>query len=548
MDSPTPTLVDAQQRISELEAEVLALRQANQQLDSEFGLKERLDLAIQSGNFGLWEWHVPTGDVLWDETMCKIYGIRDEQKPVTFELWREHLHEEDRERAVSEIQSSVRNHRPFTSRFRIYRSLDPGDVRYIRVNAHCHYDNHGAPSRMVGFNWDMTDKAETERRNAELQEQLQQAQKLEAMGTLAGGVAHDFNNMLGAIIGYTELMMRTTEGSKPEMASMLDKVLTASLRARELISQILVFSRQEEVCEKMMNLEEVVKEAIDFLRHSLPSSIHIKEELKDVGCIHGNPTQINQIVLNLVTNASQALPDLKGKVEISLEKENILYPVESIGLVPGEYAVIKVCDSGVGMPPDVQARVFDPFFTTKEVGKGTGLGLSVVHGIVTQHAGGINLESELGQGSCFTIYWPLADREAVASKNKEEESRLVGMNEHIVILDDEVALLSMHQLFLESSGYRVTAFTSSPDARNYLLEHRSDVDLIITDQVMPDLTGSEIIEELRGLGDRTPVILTTGFGFKMDPAQVISLGWVRILKKPCSLNELSSAIENGLHS
>lgn len=538
----------AQKRIEELEQEVEALKSANSDIEFYKSLSERLELALQSANIGVWEWNVETKEVVWDDSMYALYGFAEHEKPATFEKWLSRLPEVDRDRAMAETESAINHHRQFNSRFRIYSDASHQKMRHIRVIARCHYDEEGKPLKMVGINWDITESAESERRNAELQEQLQQSQKLEAVGTLAGGIAHDFNNMLGAIIGYIDLAKRTLKGEPSNVMQMLDKSLSASFRARELVSQMLVYSRQGESPQVVMNVRETVAETVDFLRASLPTTINLEHDLKDVGYIEANPTQMNQIIMNLATNASQALPDGKGHISIRLEHFAFEQNDESLGLLQGEFAMISVEDDGLGIPQEVQERIFEPFYTTKGVSEGTGLGLSVVQGIVKSHHGSIQVESEPGHGSKFTIFWPLVDAPEAPEETAGNQEVAAGSGQHILVIDDEQALLSMTELLLTTSGYEVTCFNSSIMAQEYLEENLDKIDLVITDQIMPDITGSELLEYIRSRGDSTPVIITTGYGFKMDPEKVSSLGHVRILKKPCSLNDILNAIGDGINN
>lgn len=537
----------ARHRIAELEHQAALLQDVHRDLESMESLRERLELALKSANLCVWEWMISTNQLTWDDCMYALYEVERDGEELTLENWKAMLHDDDRGRVWAECQAAIHGHRQFNGRFRIRTGPEGEITKYIRVHARCQYDHQGDPIKMVGINWDVTESVLADQRNALLQEQLQQAQKLEAVGTLAGGIAHDFNNMLGAIIGYTELAMRKIKDDQSQVSDMLNKSLAASHRARELVSQMLVFSRRGGGRESLINLSKTVSEALDFLRASLPSTITLEMNLSDVGLVEANPTQINQIIINLATNASQALPLQKGKICIRLGRftmsENSAKPV----LEPGEYLTIEIEDNGHGMPPEVLSRIFEPFFTTKEVGVGTGLGLSVVHGIVTSHQGAIEVESAPDRGAKFTIYWPAANSEPEVIDQPAKVEVRRGEGQHIVVVDDEQALVSMTKMLLEGSGFQVTAFHDSLIAQNYLAEHMDSVDLLITDQIMPNVMGSELLEFIRGKGAIIPVIITTGFGYKMDPAKVRALGRVEILRKPCSLNDILTAIDHGLN-
>jgi PAS domain S-box-containing protein len=328
-----------------------------------------------------------------------------------------------------------------------------------------------------------------------LEEQLQRSQKMEAIGTLAGGIAHDFNNILSAVLGYTEISMQ-----EAQPGSMLQKnlreVFKAGDRAKELVQQILTFSRQTEHELKPIQVKVIIKEALKLLRASLPATIKIHQEIKSDALVMGDATQIHQVLMNLCTNASHAMQDEGGTLEIRLE--NIAldsgFTARHPGLKPGNYLNLTVSDTGHGIIPDALERIFDPFFTTKEKGEGTGMGLAVVHGIVTSYDGAIYADSEPGKGSTFKVFLPVIENRTEPEK-RFEKTILLG-TERILFIDDEQPLVTIGKQLIESLGYTVTTRTSSTEALEFFKAQPGNFDLVITDLTMPNLTGDQLAKQL----------------------------------------------------
>jgi len=322
-----------------------------------------------------------------------------------------------------------------------------------------------------------------------LEAQLRQAQKMEAIGTLAGGIAHDFNNILSAVIGYTQIALDDVPKGTL-LQSNLKEVLKAGRRARDVVKQILAFSRQAEQERKPLEISPIVKEALKLLRASLPATIEIRQNIgTDLGTVLADATQIHQVLMNLCTNAAHAMGERGGILEVNLANVELgsdftsRYP----DIDPGPYLRLTVSDTGHGMHPSIMERIFDPFFTTKELGEGTGMGLAVVHGIVKGYGGTITVFSEPGEGSTFHIYLPLIDREV------EPEARIgepipTG-NEHILFIDDERAIVDVGKQILERLGYDVVTITSSTAALELFRTQSDKFDLVITDMTMPNMTG-----------------------------------------------------------
>jgi CheY-like chemotaxis protein len=368
---------------------------------------------------------------------------------------------------------------------------------------------------------------------------------LEALGTLSGGIAHDFNNIHAAIIGFTELLQgNVTEGSRDERH--LKRILEASLRGRDLVRQLLTFSRKAEQEKKPVLLSGIVEETVGFVRATTPATINIRVNgMRESGFVLGDPTQIQQVLMNLCTNATHAMQEMGGVLDIELSDFRVS---SSNGnppdIEPGLYMKLTVRDTGIGISPDIIDRIFDPFFTTKGLGAGTGLGLSVVLGIVKQSNGYITVESEAGRGSTFTVYFPKIAEE-VASAESGDESIPTG-DERILFIDDEEALVEMGEDVLAELGYDVTSQTSSKEALSLLKENPTRFDLIITDQTMPGMTGVELAKEILVIRPDMPIIMCTGFSYVVDADKAKVAGIKAFAMKPLTKREIARTIRKVL--
>jgi PAS domain S-box-containing protein len=384
----------------------------------------------------------------------------------------------------------------------------------------------------------------TERKN--LEAQLLQVRKMEAIGTLAGGIAHDFNNILAAILGYTELALLDVPQDSPVWRS-LQEVLTAGIRARDLVQQILAFSRQSTPQRQPVFLHLLVKEVLRLLRASLPSTIDIRQQLDaQAGTVLADPTQMHQVLMNLGANAEYAMRPAGGVLEVRLEAVQVDATLTTLhpSLQPGPYVRLVVRDTGHGMTPEVVARIFDPFFTTKGIGEGSGMGLAVVHGIVMNHNGVITVSSTPGQGTTFAIYLPRTDDLAQAVTPRDEATP--GGHERILLIEDEPALARLGQGLLRSLGYDVVVSSHSPEVLEIFRSAPQHFDLVITDQTMPHMTGESLVQELRRLRANIPIILCTGFSHVLSAEKAQALGVQALLIKPLTTRDLALAIRQAL--
>jgi PAS domain S-box-containing protein len=379
----------------------------------------------------------------------------------------------------------------------------------------------------------------------ELEVQLRQVQKMEAIGTLAGGIAHDFNNILFTIVGFTDLSLH--ELSDGETRWNLTQVLNACDRAKNLVNQILAFSRQEAPERRPVDIVPVAKDALKFLRSTIPSTVELKQRTTGGSLtVLSDPTTIHQVLINLGTNAAHAMRTTGGVMEVCLESVEIPRDRGSVpaDLKPGPYVRMTVRDTGMGIDPAIMNRIFDPFFTTKAQGEGTGLGLSVVYGIVKSHGGSIAIESEVGRGSTFHVYLPRTPELERGDDRKKAPAS--GGSEHILFVDDEVVLVDMGERMLRALGYRVTAAANGPEALAIFRENPGDFALVITDMTMPGMTGVELSLEILKIKPGFPIILCTGFSELISEGEAKALGIRRFLMKPVFLDTLAGEIRTVL--
>lgn len=379
-----------------------------------------------------------------------------------------------------------------------------------------------------------------------LEEQFYQAQKMEALGTLAGGIAHDFNNILSAIMGYTELSLNVAQEEGP-LRRRLNEIYKASYRAKDLVHQILSFSRQMESERKPIRLHLIVKEALKLLRASLPTTIEFREEIATQSdTVRANPTQVHQVLMNLCTNAHHAMMEKGGVLEMTLAPLELddyaaaSYP----DLLPGPYLRLTVSDTGRGMDRATLERIFEPYFTTKEKGVGTGLGLAVVHGIVKRHGGAITVTSEVGKGTAFNILLPRIETETVEEAELLEP--LPTGHERILFVDDEETLVEMGGEMLKELGYEFVGSTSSLEALETFRAQPDGFDLVITDMTMPDKTGLELAREMMAIRPDIPIILCTGFSGVTSEERAKAIGIREFMLKPLLMRELANTIRKVL--
>jgi len=420
-----------------------------------------------------------------------------------------------------------------------------GEKVYLEYRASMVNPDDGEPY-ITGTGRDVTDKILSKRNISKLQEQLVQAQKMESIGTMAGGIAHDFNNILFPVFGYLEMMIEDVPKDDP-LRDNLEEVFNGAKRARDLVQQILTFSRQKDHELKPLKVHLIIKEALKLIKSSLPSTVEISQNIKtDCGLVMADPTRIHQVVMNLCTNAYHAMEKTGGKLTVNLkEKELAIEDLKDPAMIHGKYVCIKVVDTGTGMDQSVKDRIFDPYFTTKEEGKGTGLGLAVAHGIVKSHGGHISVYSEPGKGTEFKVYLPVIKKQEETTK-VETDTPIQKGTERILLVDDEDMLVQMEKQMLERLGYHVTVRTGSVEALEAFRMQPNKFDLVITDMTMPNMTGDDLAGELIKIRPDIPIILCTGFSEMMSKEKAKSLGIKGFLMKPAVMKDFSNMIRKVL--
>ena len=482
---------------------------------------QRYALAVAGSNEGLWDWNLLTRELFFSERAQELCGMHPGAPLRQRRAWQSRLevHPDDLPRLREEMKAHLRGRRPHFDvevRAAVRRVGTANAARgeaqwsWYRQRGLAIRDARGRPLRMAGSIENIDERKHSETERQRLETQLRQAQKLEAIGTLAGGIAHDFNNILGSILGYGELA-RT--GAEPDsaLARYLDGVLNAGQRAKALVERILAFSRSGMGERVPVHVQSVVAEALDLLLPSLPSGITLTRTLEagDTAVL-GDATQIHQVVMNLCTNAMHAMQD-GGALAVSLTLRRIeTAQTLTTGELPaGDYLCLVVRDNGQGIEPEAVDRIFDPFFTTKRVGVGTGLGLSLVHGIVSDLGGGIDVVSARDAGSTFIVWMPWSGR--VAAVTDIEASLPYGDGQRILLVDDEVALVHLGEEMLAALGYEAAGYTSSVEALAAFAAEPQRFDAVLSDETMPQLSGSQMAVQIRKIRPEIPIVLMSGY-------------------------------------
>jgi PAS domain S-box-containing protein len=383
-----------------------------------------------------------------------------------------------------------------------------------------------------------------------IEAQLQQAQKMESIGSLAGGIAHDLNNILFPISGLSEMLLDETPPDDPAYEN-IEQIHKSAQRCGDLVKQILSFSRQSKPQKLHISIQTILKEVLKLARAAIPMNIEIKNHINtDCGMVSADPTQIHQIAMNLITNAYHAVENTGGTIDIALkevdfEKEEMTLHAIPGDILAGKYVCFTVSDTGTGIDQTLIDKIFDPYFTTKELGKGTGLGLSVVHGIVKEHGGDIRVYSEVEKGTTFHVYLPLLE-DAMDSKTATASKKHPTGRERILLVDDEAPIAKMLQVILKKLGYQVTVLTSSTEALEVFRSNPSNFDLVISDKGMPNMTGEQLAGELISIRPGIPIILCTGFSDESDENRAREIGVKGFLKKPVATGDLAEMVRKVL--
>lgn len=507
--------------------------------------------ALRIAKLGHWQYDVANDEFTFNDEFYAIfktsadvvggYTMSSRQYAEKF------VHPEDAPLVGQEVMKALQTTDPDYARQLEHRIVyADGSIGYIAVRFQVEMNEEGKVVRTYGINQDISEEIKSKQERQRLEDQLRQSQKLETIGTLAGGIAHDFNNILVPILVTSQILLDEAE-KDTQMFEDVEQINTAAKRARDLVKHILAFSRQNYGECINIDLTQIVKEVAKLLQGTLPSSITLNYYIDpDCGRVEADPTQIHQVLMNLCTNAYQAIGENEGKIDISLGSISLSKDeaVECALQTAGEFVTLSVKDTGCGMTSETLEHVFDPFFTTKEVGKGTGLGLSVAHGIAKNHGGTIVVHSEPGKGSAFTLFLPKADTTVPAVTI--EDCRREGGKEHILVVDDDYCVAQMAQRILKGFGYRVTIQTSAVDCVEAFKANPGIYDIILTDQIMPIMTGDRVIKLIHEIRQDIPAVVMTGFSTTVTEENYQRYGFDEFILKPMVPYQLNNAIRNAL--
>jgi two-component system, cell cycle sensor histidine kinase and response regulator CckA len=424
--------------------------------------------------------------------------------------------------------------------------VNPADGRTSEARAFPIFDDQGRVEMVIEHIRDISEQKRMEAERQDYEARLQQIQKMEALGTLAGGIAHDFNNILVAVIGYAELSLGSMTEENP-LHRNLQQILMAGVRARDLVHQILTFSRQEKREPKPLQIGNLVDEALEMLRSTLPATIEMDQHFSaDVEYVMADPTQIHQIIINLCTNAAQAMEEEGGQLTVKLSQVDLTARDVSAhpDVLPGSYVKLSVQDTGKGIAPDIIGKIFHPYFTTKDKGKGTGLGLAMVHGIIKIYGGFIDVESRPGKGTIFHVCIPTIGQ--LPARDDPQGAELATGKEHILLVDDEPLVVDVIQEMLKTQGYRITTADGSLKALETFRKAPRDFDLVITDMTMPKLTGDRLSQEIKKIRTDIPIILCTGYSDKLADKSALDFGVQDFMVKPIKQADLVKTVRNVL--
>lgn len=531
-----------EEKMIQLEKEIFERKRSEEQLRSS---EEKYRSIMDSMEDAYYEVDLAGNLTFFNQSMSRILGYRhDELMGMN-------------NRSFMDMQNARRVFKSFNQVYRTGKPSRAMDWEVIcKDGSVCHINNavslikdaNGNPTGFRGVARDVTEQVKAEKEKALLTKQLQQSQKMESIGTLAGGIAHDFNNILAAVLGYTELAIdiAARQQADPKLKDYLKGIFTAGQRAKDLVRQILAFARQSDDELKPVEISPVLKEVLKLIRSSIPASIQISQNIESNAMVMGNPTQIHQIIMNLCTNAAHAMENEHGTLAVGLSDAMLAdkdkMPVAGLG--PGNYIRITVSDTGTGIAPDIIDSIFEPYFTTKAPGVGTGMGLSMVHGIVESYGGKITVQSTAGQGSVFTVYLPVTQKNTKIHSYGQKTP--TGGNERILFVDDEIQIADMSEKMLKALGYTVTTSTSSKSALVMIKTRPSDFDLVITDMSMPGITGDRLAAEINKINPDIPVIVCTGYSKKLSETAGAGTGIRAVLTKPVSRAELAGTIRRVL--
>ncbi len=508
-----------------------------------------LDQAQEIAQLGSCEWFLDEDYQVWSAQLYRMLGYRPDEVEASPDLLYKVIHVDDREMVRNAIEQLKKIGGVCNLEYRF--DLD-GDIRNITTKAKL--DTESGRAKIVATMQDITDRIYMENERKTLETQLKQSQRLQAIGQLTGGIAHDFNNMLAAILGYTELAKTMALPDQANISNYLSEIEKAGLRARDLVQQMLVYSRRDKNPDmEVLDLQHLVADSLKMLKSTIPPSIAINSELDNdaVPLIKGTSVELHQIITNLVINARDALGE-KGSIDIVLKRTEVDGQLCSScqRYFSGHYAVVQVTDSGSGIPEQQLFSIFEPFFTTKDVGKGTGMGLSMVHGLVHRHDGHLCVTSQIGQGTCFELFFPIPEVIQNTKSDISEETLIpvteIPANTRAMIVDDEESVATMIQHQLESIGLQPKVFFDSHQALAYFESHHHEIDLLVSDQAMPGLLGHEMIAKMREIKPNLPAVVCTGFSAKEVLELLKQVDGIEVICKPVDFDAFTVALQRVL--
>jgi len=515
-----------QERTAALET---ANTQLRQEIDQRQRVQDHLEMAQKAGKIGTFEWYLPDDTLTWNRDPQSLSPRRPGSFSGPYQTWLQTLHPDDRPRIDQELWQAITNSQELDTEFRL---LTPkSDPRWIAVKGSVLNDEMDRPLRMIGIHMDITEKKQ-------LEAQFLRAQRLESLGTLASGIAHDLNNILTPMLVVTQLLPMRIPELNDDTRRILDTLETSAQRGANLVKQILSFARGIEGNRVSLDIQHLLGEVQQILEQTLPKSITIRTQIDpDLWTISGDATQLHQVLMNLCVNARDAMPR-GGTLDISAQ--NMWLDTHQarryLDGTAGAYVVVSVSDTGVGMAPEVLHRIFDPFFTTKDVGKGTGLGLSAVLGIVKSHDGFLDVQSQVNGGSQFQVFFP-AFAEAPAQTDTDLDI-LAGHGELILIVDDEEAICEITRTTLETYNYRVLTARNGEQAIALFADHRNDIHCVLMDLMMPSMDGLAAIPLLQRLNPEVWAIAMSGLNSTEAVTEAERLGFQGFLAKPFNTQDL----------
>ncbi|MFH1985155.1 MAG: PAS domain S-box protein [Pseudomonadota bacterium] len=511
--------------------------------------EERLQLVMEGSQLGYWDWNIETGEVRRNKHWAEMLGYTLEEIEYTVNQWTDLHHPDDAAAATKSIRDHLEGKTP-AHRIEYRMRAKDGQYKWILDQARVvKRDAQGKPIRMCGTHTDVSERKRSEKEREKLQHQLTQAQKMESVGRLAGGVAHDFNNMLSVILGHAGMALDEVDPAMP-LYGRLKEIRKAGERSADLTRQLLAFARKQTVSPSVLDLNKTVAGMTSMLKRLIGEDIDLAwRPGKKVWPVKMDPSQIDQILANLCVNARDAIADV-GKVTVETGNATLenTYCTDHLGFLPGEYVLLAVSDNGCGMDAETLNNIFEPFFTTKEPGRGTGLGLATVYGVVKQNDGFVNVYSEPGQGTTFKIYLPRHRTKMEALPQKVAAQPTERGHETILLVEDEPAILEITTMMLEKMGYRVVAAKTPGEAIRLALEHVGKIHLLVTDVVMPEMNGRDLAKNILAIHPYVKRLFMSGYTSNVIAHHGVLDAGVNFIQKPFSMESLGAKVREALET